>query len=144
MALLKIFVESNGHPTAEEIHRKLGESFPMTSLATVYKTLAVLKDLGEALELETGNGGKRYDVRKPESHPHLVCIGCEKILDLDVDTLDTLSEKVAKDTGFQVAGHKLIFHGLCPECQDGKKFVNDDHVRERVTRRVKKGGKIHA
>jgi Fur family peroxide stress response transcriptional regulator len=52
LAILKILAESRGHPGAEEIHALVKKGFPTTTIATVYKTLAVPKSTGEVLELE--------------------------------------------------------------------------------------------
>ncbi len=48
----------------------------MTSLATVHKTVALLKEMGEILELGFSNDSNRYDANKPFSHPHLACVKC--------------------------------------------------------------------
>ena len=51
MAVLKILAVSEGHPSVEQIYERVKVDFPMTSLATVYKTVALLKEMGEVLEL---------------------------------------------------------------------------------------------
>ena len=43
MAVLKILAESEGHPSVEKIYEKVKKQFPTTSLATVYKSVAVIK-----------------------------------------------------------------------------------------------------
>ncbi len=58
--------------------------FPTLSQATVYKTLSLLKDMGQVLEIDL-RGDSRYDGHRPEPHPHLICIRCDKIIDGEAD-----------------------------------------------------------
>jgi Fur family transcriptional regulator, peroxide stress response regulator len=118
MAVLKILAAGEGHPSVEQIYEQVKVDFPMTSLATVYKTVTLLKEIGEVLELGFGNDSSRYDGNKPYPHPHLICTECKKIFDPDVGGLSDLSQQVAQMTGFQITGHRLDFYGICPQCQE--------------------------
>jgi Fur family peroxide stress response transcriptional regulator len=51
LAILKILAASEGHPSVDDIYREVKAGFPTTSLATVYKTVSLLKELNEALEI---------------------------------------------------------------------------------------------
>jgi Fur family transcriptional regulator, peroxide stress response regulator len=116
-AVLEILVNSSEHLTADQIHQRVIRDFPMTSLATVYKTVNLLKEMGELLELSFGSDGSRYDGAKPHSHPHLICTSCQQIVDPQIDTLHDLSQQVSERYGYQIVGHRLDFYGICPECQ---------------------------
>lgn len=116
LAILKIVAESTEHPSAETIFEQVKGQFSTTSMATVYKTLAVLKEMGEVLELEFSNDYNRYDGNQPHPHPHLVCLGCRKIVDPDERSLVEVTEKLALDTGYEILGARLDFYGVCPEC----------------------------
>jgi Fur family peroxide stress response transcriptional regulator len=118
IAILKILAASTGHPSVDQVYESVRVDFPTTSLATVYKTVSLLKDLGEILELGFGNDGNRYDGNKPYPHPHLICVKCKKIIDSEVVALGELSQQLAQMTGFQITGHRLDFHGICPQCQE--------------------------
>ena len=118
IALLRLLAASNGHPSAHELYDQMKEQFPTTSLATVYKTLNVLKEMDEVLELGFSGDDNRYDGNKPFPHPHLICIRCHKILDSEVNLDQGLIQKVAQSSGYQIVGHRLDFYGLCPECKD--------------------------
>ena len=117
LAVLRILAVSEGHPSVEQIYERLKPDFPMTSLATVYKTVTLLKEMGEILELGFNDGGNRYDGSKPYPHPHLICIQCGTIEDLELDALSDVSHQVAYDTGYQILSHRLDFFGICPRCQ---------------------------
>jgi Fur family transcriptional regulator, peroxide stress response regulator len=121
LAILRMLVESHGHPSVEDIFDKVKVSFPTTSLATVYKTIAVMKELGEVLELEFSAGHNRYDGNKPYSHPHLICVKCKRIVDPQLSSLTDLTQELVSDSGYTILSHRLDFYGICPECQEGQK-----------------------
>ena len=120
LAVLKILASSLGHPSVDMIYTQVIRDFPTTSLATVYKTVTLLKELGEVLELGFGDGSNRYDGNKPFPHPHLVCIRCRKIIDPPVDALTEMADEMARQTGYQIVSHRLDFFGICPKCQKKK------------------------
>ncbi|HVO82921.1 MAG TPA: transcriptional repressor [Syntrophobacteria bacterium] len=117
LLVLRILAESEGHPTVEQIYAQVRTEFPTTSLATVYKTIALLKELNEVLELGFPDGSNRYDGNKPFPHPHLICTKCKTITDPDLFDLEDLSEKMSRKTGYRIFSHRLDFFGLCPDCQ---------------------------
>jgi Fur family peroxide stress response transcriptional regulator len=86
------------------------------SLATVYRNVMLMKSLGEVLELGFPDGSNRYDGNKPYPHPHVICVQCKKIIDLDLATLKDMTEEVADETGFKILTHRLDFFGICRDC----------------------------
>jgi Fur family peroxide stress response transcriptional regulator len=118
MAVLKILAASEEHPSVEQIYERVEVDFPMTSLATIYKTVTLLKEMGEVLELGFSDDGNHYDGRKPYSHPHLICTKCKKIADLQAATLSKLSQEVAQSTNYRIVSYRLDFFGICPQCQE--------------------------
>jgi Fur family peroxide stress response transcriptional regulator len=117
MALLRLIAASEGHPSAYRLYEQLHVRFPTMSLATVYKTLHLLKQMDEVLELGFSDDDNRYDGNKPYPHPHLICVRCRKILDPPVSLPDDLADEIVQATGYQVLSHRLDFYGLCPDCQ---------------------------
>ena len=117
LAILKILAVSDGHPSVETIYGKVKRDFPTTSLATVYKTLIVMKEIREVLELGFSDGSNRYDGGKPYPHPHLICTQCGEIRDLEAPALSELVQQASQDVGYQITSHRLDFYGLCPRCQ---------------------------
>ena len=117
LALLRMLAASEGHPNAARLYEELRRQFPTISLATVYKTLAMLKEEGEVLEIELHNDS-RYDGNKPYAHPHLVCTRCERIFDGDeLTALQNIAQQIARQYGFIVEREQVVFYGLCPDCQ---------------------------
>jgi len=105
----------------ERIYKQVKSDFPTTSLATVYKTVTLLKELNEVLELGFPEGSNRYDGNKPYSHPHVICLKCKKIVDPDLSGLADMTHELKKETGFKIINHRLDFFGICPGCQKKSK-----------------------
>jgi Fur family peroxide stress response transcriptional regulator len=117
LAILKILAASEGHPSVDAIYKEVKALFPTTSLATVYKTVSLLKELNEVLELGFPDGSNRYDGYNPVPHPHAICMTCKKIMDPELMNIDELSEEMSRKTGYKIFHHRLDFFGLCPDCQ---------------------------
>ena len=121
LAVLKILAESEDHTSVEAIYRQVKQDFPTTSLATIYKTVTLLKELGEVLELGFSDWGSRYDGNRPFPHPHIICTKCGAIMDPDFASMGEMTQEMARQSGYQITHHRLDFFGLCPCCQ------GDDH-----------------
>jgi Fur family peroxide stress response transcriptional regulator len=117
IAILKAFLQSSDHPGIDQVYEEVKINFPTTSLATVYKTVKLLKDEGEILEINLGDGANRYDGNKPYPHPHLICTRCQKITDPAVNLLDKMAAELASSSGYRIESHQVEFFGVCPECQ---------------------------
>jgi len=117
LAVLKILAVSEGHPTVERIYETVRTEFPTTSIATIYKTVNLLKQLNEVLELGFPDGSNRYDGKKPYPHPHVICTKCRKIIDPNLGSLKDLTTEVIEETGFQILNHRVDFFGICRDCQ---------------------------
>lgn len=117
VAILKIFLNSQAHPSVEQVYEQVKVNFPTTSMATVYKTVHLLKEIGEILEIGCAAGGNRYDGNKPYPHPHLICTACKTIVDPELRLFDQLTTEVTKISGYRIVSHQLDFFGICPKCQ---------------------------
>lgn len=125
MAVLRILATSKEHLNVEAIFERVHQEFPMTSLATIYNTVTMLKEMGEVLELSFGSGANRYDGNNPSPHPHLVCESCGIVIDPDLPDLDGLAKRVSRLTGYQITSHQMDFFGICPQCQKASTPVNN-------------------
>lgn len=120
LAIVEILAESEGHPSIENIHVRIKKDFPTMSLATVYRNVLLIKSFGEVLELGFPDGSNRYDGKKPDPHPHVICIKCKKIVDPDLGSLDEMEKEVALETDFKILNHRLDFFGICGNCMTKK------------------------
>jgi Fur family transcriptional regulator, peroxide stress response regulator len=121
LAVLRILAASEKHPTVDKIFEEVRSEFSTTSLATIYKTISLLKEINEVLELGFADGSNRYDGNRPFPHPHVVCTQCKKIIDPELSSLIDMTKEVADETGFKILTHRLDFFGICGECLNKKK-----------------------
>ena len=117
LAVLRILAASPDHPSVEEIYSRVKKDFPTTSLATIYKTINLLKELDQILELGFADWGSRYDGAKPFPHPHVICTRCGAIVDPEFTGMDELAEEMAERSGYKITNHRLDFFGICPACR---------------------------
>lgn len=114
--LVRLIAASEGHPSANQFYEKIKEKFPTMSHATVYKTLALLKEINQVFEIDL-HGDSHYDGNRPQPHPHLICMKCNKI----VDGEDTLNQEIVKkleqESGFTILRPQVSLYGLCPDCK---------------------------
>ena len=114
--LLEVLLASDRHPSASEIHEGVRAAYPGTSLATIYNTIEILKETGQVLEIEFSASANRYDGRIPVSHPHLVCLQCEKVEDMENAATHDPLERVSQATGYEIVRLRTDYYGTCPEC----------------------------
>lgn len=84
--------------------------------STVYRQIEKLIEDGKVIEVDFGDGKKRYELRSSHHHHHLVCRKCSTIKDVVLDEKLIIKE-FAKRTDFKVESHTLEFFGLCSKCQ---------------------------
>lgn len=114
--LLEVLLASDRHPSVGEIHEGVRLSYPGTSLATIYNTIEILKETGQVLEIEFSSSANRYDGRIPVSHPHLVCLKCEKVEDMEGAGQHDPMDRVSQATGYDIIRLRTDYYGTCPEC----------------------------
>lgn len=115
-SILKIIKDSMDHPTVDYIYAEIKKEIPAISLATVYRNLNLLAEIGEIRRIETFDGATRFDYNT-HNHYHFVCIKCNKVYDVPCDVAPELDSKVMELTGFKVLNHDISFQGICHECQ---------------------------
>jgi len=120
LAILHILTRDQSHPSAEDIFKELYTQFPTTSRATVYKMIAVLKEMNEILELEFSDQSNRYDGNRPYPHTHLICLYCGAISDPEHAGLDDLPRELALHAGYELVSYRFDVYGICPACRATK------------------------
>ena len=116
--VLKVFLESKDHLSVEELYNKVLKTEPNIGLATVYRTLALLTKSGLALEMDFGDGQKRYESSyRSIHHDHMVCTKCGKILEFNHPLIEKYQDEVAEQNNFKITSHKLDLFGLCQDCK---------------------------
>jgi Fur family peroxide stress response transcriptional regulator len=114
--LVRLIASSEGHPSAAQLYARIKRQFPTISQATVYKTLALLKELGQVLEIDLRDDS-HYDGNRPQPHPHLICMKCNKIVDGEVSLDQESIRKMEKVSGYTILRPQISLYGLCPDCK---------------------------
>jgi len=115
IAICRFVLNSRDHPSAQQVYDEVKKIHPTISLATVYKTLAVLKDLNLIQELNLPQGQARFDsYMKP--HINLICLRCGSIADLDDNSAIEIIRKVAAAAKFKPKGQRIDIFGICRKC----------------------------
>ena len=105
------------HPTAETVYMNIRRDFPKISLATVYRNLSLLADMGEIQKISTPDGPDRFDART-EPHVHFSCDCCGSVIDLEMEDVSDLDAIAGRSFPGKVTGHSILFHGICPGCME--------------------------
>jgi Fur family peroxide stress response transcriptional regulator len=114
-AILEFLVESQIHPTADDIFRALSPHYPSLSVATVYNNLKLFVDAGLVKELTYGDDSSRFDADLSD-HYHAICTRCGSMVDFEHPPVKAVEEAAALSTGFRVQGHRMEIYGVCPTC----------------------------
>lgn len=89
-------------------------------LATVYRSLHLLENMGMVKRFDFGDGVARFELL-PEGddghHHHLVCTRCAEIVEIEECGMGDLQARIAMENKFKAVTHKLEFFGVCPRCQ---------------------------
>lgn len=116
LAVYKYLIETKEHPSAEIIYKAIQPVYPTMSLATVYKALKTLVDVGLVQEINVGEGNFRYDATVND-HAHIQCLNCGKVDDLEIDAFPNLNQIAAENSNYKIKWNKLFFYGVCESCQ---------------------------
>ena len=115
---IKEFLASRkDHPTADVVYAGVRQSFPNISLGTVYRNLTLLADMGEIARLRVGDGVDHFDA-DISPHYHFICRRCGSVIDLEMDNIETITERAAANFDGEIEGHVTYFYGLCARCRE--------------------------
>jgi Fur family transcriptional regulator, ferric uptake regulator len=114
-----VFFRSGGHLSIEDLLAKVREQDPRVGYATVYRTLRLLAECQLANVRHFGDGVARYELADEgeHHHDHLICMGCNRIVEFEDEAIEVLQDRVAERYGFKLRSHKHELYGVCPECQ---------------------------
>jgi Fur family ferric uptake transcriptional regulator len=118
-AIISIFLMNKGrHLSADDVYGLLRETYPNNGIATVYRTLELLEEIGVLRKQDFGDGRARYEMADEDmDHHHLVCTRCGKIIEFEDELMDQVERAVGLKMGFAVETRVVKFFGLCAECR---------------------------
>jgi Fur family transcriptional regulator, ferric uptake regulator len=105
--------------SADEISKELHQAGSDVGIASIYRALDLLHDLGLVQRVEFGEGMARYEPVIPggEHHHHAVCEKCGRVTPFEDEALEAQLETLAGRLKHSMRGHDLVIHGECARCR---------------------------
>ncbi len=104
--------------TARQLSDSLNDQGERVGVMTVYRTLALLAEIGAAYTLHDhiSEGAEAHYVFCSDRHHHLICSACWGVWEVEGCGLSEAQSRVGDRLGFQVQSHSLDYYGLCAHC----------------------------
>ncbi|MFL5930098.1 MAG: Fur family transcriptional regulator [Gaiellaceae bacterium] len=113
-ALLDLIADRDGSFTAADLFQDARRRQPELGLATVYRTLEMLRRTGSVRPL-VGDARPAYVRCEPGHHHHLVCTSCGAVEETELCGAPSPAE-LRRRYGFHAEGHELDIYGTCNRC----------------------------
>jgi Fe2+ or Zn2+ uptake regulation protein len=118
IALLNALRSYNLFLDAETLHELANTQGADLSLATVYRTLGLFKEMGlvEGRIVGEDQNREEYRFRAEREFYTLACKRCGKIVPVEPDLVDQFRRELAETLGITVLTAHSCFIGYCAEC----------------------------
>lgn len=116
-AVLTALLEHPEHASADELAAVVHHSHPDVHLSTVYRTLDAFEQLGVVTHVHLGHGRAIYHLTDGIHH-HAVCERCDAVLQLPLEFLGQLHDRLLDEFGFEIDTHHFALVGRCARCAD--------------------------
>ena len=118
--ILNVLLEhQHEHLTIERIAELVTKKNSGIGIATIYRTLLLLDELGLVYKLDFKDNPTLYEVSRDSEqhrHHHLICTKCGSITEFEEDLLETLEKQILLKNKFTVENHSVNFFGICENC----------------------------
>ncbi|MBL7071102.1 MAG: transcriptional repressor [Candidatus Omnitrophica bacterium] len=117
-AILRVFLSSERHLSADELHKIVQRKDCSIGYTTVYRTMRLLLECGLCAEIAFADGVQRFEHKcGHEHHDHLICIKCGRFIEAVKPQIEKMQEALAREEGFTITHHKLQIFGFCKNCK---------------------------
>jgi Fe2+ or Zn2+ uptake regulation protein len=117
--LLEVLAECDDHLDAEAIYALAKERDPNISLATVYRTLKVLKEVGIVQERRLDREGQKHHYEMAaQAHYHFTCLECGRVIEFEAPLIEQACDELAKQLNLEVVHTRIHLDGYCPDCKE--------------------------
>ena len=118
--VLSILRESGDHLGAKRIWQLAREHDRRLNLATIYRTLAVLKEIGLVDQRYFAREHKReiYELAQKPKHYHFTCLGCGQVIEFETAHMLHVGRELVEQYGLRLTNACVCFEGFCAECTD--------------------------
>lgn len=112
--VIEFFLNARPHLSAEELHALMKKAGSRASIATIYRTLNLLKDAGLVEQRSFIDGQAVFEILDPENHhDHLVCINCNAVTEFHNPIIEQQQVEIARQHGFELSSHHHVLYGQC-------------------------------
>jgi len=116
-AVRKALTAREGFVSAQGLHSDLREADSPIGLATVYRALADLANVGEADMIQSSDGENVYRAcTSGQHHHHVICRRCGLTVEIEAAVVESWAQAAAAEHGFTDTRHVVDVFGLCPTC----------------------------
>jgi Fur family ferric uptake transcriptional regulator len=115
--IVEAIAHAGRHVTAEEVHAQTQARTTALNIATVYRTLDLLSELGLVSRGDLGDGKVSYAALNHGPHCHLVCRSCGQVIEADAALVADLDQRFRDACGFVPDLGHFVAHGVCSDCQ---------------------------
>lgn len=112
--ILRVLEESDDHPSVEMVCERAKQADASISIATVYRTLGLLDELGLVLKHDFGGTYARFEVTPDHDHDHhhhLVDTETGQVIEFQNDALEHLIHEIAEQLGYDIIDHNIELFG---------------------------------
>ncbi len=110
-AILGVLSHAHDHPSVEDVYMRSKKEDPSISMATVYRTLALLDELGLVYKHDfTDSDHARYEIND-EHHHHLIDIDTGKVIEFQNEKIEKMKQKIAEELGYELVECRLELYG---------------------------------
>ena len=114
-AIVSEVMRVSGHISPAAIARKVESEMPGVNPSTVYRTLALLEDVG-VLQHSHVETGAEYHRAEEAQHVHLTCHRCGRDDALSLVEAGKLQSLIRRHHGFEADLTHFAITGLCAAC----------------------------
>jgi Fur family transcriptional regulator, ferric uptake regulator len=119
----RVLSEATDHPDVEQVYRRASEIDPRISIATVYRTMRLFEEASVIERLDFGDGRARYEETRDEHHHHLIDLDSGDVLEFANAEIEALKERIARELGYELIGHRLELYGVRKDRGNRKKVA---------------------
>jgi Fe2+ or Zn2+ uptake regulation protein len=115
--ILACIKDSERPLNARGLYQVVNQKDRTVSLATIYRSLALFKELGIIDEHRLGQSCWCYEVKKSFEHQHIMCRQCGKVVEFESPLIIEMIDKLQAEKGFNIERVEVCIQGICRECQ---------------------------
>jgi len=118
-------LDYEGHFGADDLYIIMKNRKSRVSRATVYKTLELLVQCDLLSKRNFGDNMTRYESSfKRQSHDHLICMDCGRIVEFTSSSLENIPKELTKTLDFNFENYSFNIFARCKNIKTCKYYHN--------------------